>query len=95
MSITAQDVQNCANLSRLAIDDATAQSYAGSLDKILAMMNVLDAVNTDDIQPLANIHEIATTLRADIPDHNIDKDSYQAIAPAVQDGLYLVPQVIE
>lgn len=95
MTITAQDVQNCANLSRLAIDDTTTQSYAGSLDKILAMMNVLSDVNTDDIKPLANIHEACTELRADVANPNIDRDGFQAVAPAVQDGLYLVPQVIE
>lgn len=95
MSITASDVQKCTSLSRLAIDDATAQSYAGSLDKILAMMSVLSDVNTDDIKPLANIHEACTELRADVASTDIDRDAYQAVAPAVQDGLYLVPQVIE
>lgn len=94
-AITPQDVQNCANLSRLAIDEATAQSYAGSLDKILAMMDVLSDVDTTDIAPLANVHEACQTLRADVADRNIDRDAYQAVAPAVQDGLYLVPQVIE
>ncbi|UNU73914.1 Asp-tRNA(Asn)/Glu-tRNA(Gln) amidotransferase subunit GatC [Moraxella nasovis] len=95
MTITAQDVQNCARLSRLAIDDTTAQSYASGLDKILAMMDVLDDVDTQDIAPLANIHEACTDLRADVADTNIDKDSFQKVAPNVQDGLYLVPQVIE
>lgn len=95
MTITTQDVQNCAYLSRLAMDDDTAQSHAGSLDKILAMMNVLNDVNTDDIKPLANIHESCQPLRADAPTTDIDRDGYQAVAPQVQDGLYLVPQVIE
>lgn len=95
MSITALDVQNCASLSRLAIDDTTATAYASDLDKILAMMNVLSDVNTDDIKPLANVHEACQTLRADTPSTDIDRTAYQAIAPSVQDGLYLVPQVIE
>lgn len=95
MTITAQDVQNCANLSRLHLDDATIQSYAGSLDKILAMMNVLSDVNTDDIRPLANIHESCQPLRQDTPTTDIDRSANQSVAPAVQDGLYLVPQVIE
>ena len=95
MTITTSDVQTCANLSRLAIDETTAQSYAKSLDKILAMMDVLDGVNTDDIKPLANIHEACQPLRSDVPNPDIDRDSFQAVAPHAQDGLYLVPQVIE
>ncbi|OOR82915.1 Asp-tRNA(Asn)/Glu-tRNA(Gln) amidotransferase subunit GatC [Moraxella canis] len=95
MSITTEDILGCANLSRLALDEQTAQSYAGNLDKILAMMDVLDSVNTDHIKPLANIHEACTDLRADVPNPDIDREAYQAIAPKAQDGLYLVPQVIE
>lgn len=94
-NICTQDIQNCAKLSRLAIDDATAQEYAKGLGKILTMMAVLDQVDTSALKPLANIHEACADLRADNPDTNIDKDANQAIAPAVQDELYLVPQVIE
>ena len=86
MSITATQVQDCARLSRLSIDDATAQAYAGSLEKILAMMDALSHVNTDGLQPLANVHEAYQSLRADVADGNIDRERFQAS---------LVPQVIE
>ena len=59
------------------------------------MMDVLDGVDTNGIKPLANIHEACTDLRADVPNPDIDREAYQAIAPKAQDGLYLVPQVIE
>lgn len=95
MSITTQDILACATLSRLAIDEATAQDYAGNLQKILAMMDILDGVDTTDVAPLANIHEACQTLRADTPNPDIDREALQSVAPSVQDGLYLVPQVIE
>ena len=95
MTITTEDILDCANLSRLALDEKTAQNYAGNLDKILAMMDILDGVNTDNIKPLANIHEACNELRADIANSDIDRDGFQAVAPIVQDGMYLVPQVIE
>lgn len=95
MTITTEDILDCANLSRLALDEKTAQNYAGNLDKILAMMDILDGVNTDNIKPLANIHEACNELRADIANSDIDRDGFQAVASIVQDGLYLVPQVIE
>lgn len=94
-SITTTDVMNCANLSRLAISDQTANAYADNLQKILKMMDILSQVDTDNIKPLANIHEACQPLRNDIADTKIDRDAYQAVAPQTQDGLYLVPQVIE
>lgn len=94
-TITTQDILACANLSRLAVDEATAQHYAGDLQKILAMMDVLSGVDTDGIAPLANIHEACQALRADVANKNIDRENFQSVAPSVQDGLYLVPQVIE
>ncbi|VEG12263.1 Asp-tRNA(Asn)/Glu-tRNA(Gln) amidotransferase subunit GatC [Moraxella cuniculi] len=93
--LSTEDILAAAKLSRLAIDDATAAAYAGSLQKILAMMNVLDSVNTDNIKPLANIHENQQSLRTDTATTDIDRDANQSVAPSVADGLYLVPQVIE
>lgn len=94
-ALTTDDIITSATLSRLAIDQSTADSYAKDLQKILAMMDVLDQIDCTDIAPLANIHEICQELRPDVADNNIDKDAFQAVAPSVQDGLYLVPQVIE
>lgn len=94
-TISTDDILTCAKLSRLCIDEKTAQNYAGDLQKILTMMTVLSSVDTDGIAPLANIHESCQPLRADIANPDIDRDAYQKVAPHVQDGLYLVPQVIE
>lgn len=94
-TLTTQDVLDCAKLSRLHVDDSTASAYADNLQKILAMMDVLAKVDTDGIAPLANIHETCQPLRADVAVTGIDRDAYQAVAPQVADGLYLVPQVIE
>ncbi|OOS07036.1 aspartyl/glutamyl-tRNA(Asn/Gln) amidotransferase subunit C [Moraxella cuniculi DSM 21768] len=93
--LSTEDILAAAKLSRLAIDDATAVAYAGSLQKILAMMNVLDSVDTDNIKPLANIHENQQSLRTDTATTDIDRSANQSVAPSVADGLYLVPQVIE
>ena len=93
--LTSDDILSVANLARLKVDDNLASDYASDIGKILAMMDTLSAVNTDDIKPLANIHEACQELRADVANPNIDRDAFQAVAPSVQDGLYLVPQVIE
>ena len=93
--LTSDDILSVANLARLKVDDNLAADYAKDISKILSMMDTLSAVNTDDIKPLANIHEACQELRADVANPSIDRDAFQAVAPSVQDGLYLVPQVIE
>lgn len=93
--ISTEDILEVARLSRLAVDDNTAQDYANDIDKILKMMQTIASVDTDHLTPLANVHEAAQELRADIPNADIDRELNQSIAPAVEQGLYLVPQVIE
>ena len=93
--LTSDDILSVANLARLKVDDNLAADYAKDISKILSMMDILSSVDTDGIAPLANIHESSQTLRVDIPTTDIDRSANQSVAPAVQDGLYLVPQVIE
>lgn len=96
--VTTQDILTVAKLSRLAVDDANCENYAKDISKILSMMDVLSDVNTDDVKPLTNVHDGVQVLRPDVVDLNglaVNRERNQAIAPATQDGLYLVPQVIE
>ncbi|MDO5050138.1 MAG: Asp-tRNA(Asn)/Glu-tRNA(Gln) amidotransferase subunit GatC [Moraxella equi] len=97
-TLSAQEIATVANLSRLAIDENLANDYAKDIGKILSMMDILAQVNTDDVKPLTNVHDGVQVLRPDVVDLNglaVNRELNQAIAPATQDGLYLVPQVIE
>lgn len=94
-SICTDDILEVAKLSRLAIDQEAAENFAEDIAKILDMMRTLSSVDTDNLTPLANVHEAAQELRADIPNADIDRDLNQSVAPAVEQGLYLVPQVID
>ncbi|WP_199507759.1 MULTISPECIES: Asp-tRNA(Asn)/Glu-tRNA(Gln) amidotransferase subunit GatC [unclassified Psychrobacter] len=93
--VSRQEILEIANLARLGVDESTADSYAGDINKVLKMMQTLASVDTSDLKPLANIHEACQELRADFAEHDIDRERNQSMAPAVEDGLYLVPQVIE
>lgn len=93
--LTAQDVEKIATLSRLAIDDSKATEYADSLNKILALMQALQTIDTTDVEPLKSPFDHAQPLRDDVVSESNRRDAYQAVAPATQDGLYLVPRVIE
>lgn len=97
-TISTEEILSIAKLSRLAVDETQAQSYADDLSKILSMMDTLSDVNTDGIAPLTNVHDMTQRLRDDVVDGNgitVNRELNQSIAPATAEGLYLVPQVIE
>lgn len=93
--VNREEILEIATLARLGIDESTAVNYAGEITKVLKMMQTIGNVDTTDIKPLANIHEACQELRADFANHDIDRERNQSMAPAVEEGLYLVPQVIE
>ena len=94
-SVSRQEILEIATLARLGIDENTANHYANDISKVLGLMQTLESVDTTGIVPLSNIHEVCQDLRADIAKHDINRDRNQSMAPAVEHGLYLVPQVIE
>lgn len=94
-SVSSQEILEVATLARLGVDKDTAGSYADDISKVLGMMHTLAGVDTTDLMPLANIHEACQDLRADVAEHDINRERNQSMAPAVEQGLYLVPQVIE
>lgn len=96
--ISNDEIRKVAILSRLAVDSEQADNYANDISKILAMMDILADVDTDGVAPLTNVHDMTQRLRDDVVDGNgltVNRELNQSIAPNVQDGLYLVPQVIE
>lgn len=96
--ISNDEIRKVAILSRLAVDSEQADNYANDISKILAMMDILADVDTDGVAPLTNVHDMHQSLREDVVDGNgisVNRELNQSIAPNVQDGLYLVPQVIE
>ena len=93
--LNAQTVSSIAHLARLSLNETQSAEYAQSLNKILHMMDALKAFDTDGIEPLKSPFDHPQPLRADIVSERNQRDAYQAISPAVQDGLYLVPRVIE
>ncbi|WP_131668185.1 Asp-tRNA(Asn)/Glu-tRNA(Gln) amidotransferase subunit GatC [Psychrobacter pygoscelis] len=94
-SVSTDDILEVARLARLGVDQTTASSYADDIDKILGIMQTISTVDTEGLAPLANIHQASQELRSDRPDADIDREHNQSVAPAVAEGLYLVPQVIE
>ncbi len=94
-ALSAQDIEKIANLSQLAFDENQAAEYAASLNNILELMKDLQSIDTDGIEPLKSPFDNPQPLRVDVVSESNAREAYQAIAPATQDGLYLVPRVLE
>lgn len=95
MSLTTDDVRRIAHLARLAVSDAEIAHTREQLDSVFSLIEELTAVDTRGIEPMTHAQDMALRLRADEvaePDRRAD---YQRVAPSVEQGLYLVPRVIE
>ena len=95
MSLDRADVEKIAHLARLAIDDQEAGHYAKELSNILDLVEQMNAADTDGVTPMAHPLHMTQRLRPDVVTENDQRDQFQRIAPLTEDGLYLVPKVIE
>jgi aspartyl-tRNA(Asn)/glutamyl-tRNA(Gln) amidotransferase subunit C len=95
MSLTQDDVKRIARLARIETSDAEAQATQTQLNTIFDLIATMQAVDTTDIAPMAHAQEVYQRLRADVVTETDRHAAFQAIAPAVENGLYLVPKVIE
>lgn len=95
MSLTLNDVEKIAKLSRLSLSDAEKNATLDKLNAVFALVEKMQTVNTDGVEPMAHPHEVALRLREDVVTETDQAEAYQAIAPEVRNRLYVVPQVIE
>ncbi|HEU5468103.1 MAG TPA: Asp-tRNA(Asn)/Glu-tRNA(Gln) amidotransferase subunit GatC [Steroidobacteraceae bacterium] len=96
MTLTRRDVENIAHLARLEITEAELPVYVGSLSAILEFVDQLSRAATADVAPMAHpLEGQVQRLREDCVTESDRREDYQANAPAVEAGLYLVPKVIE
>jgi aspartyl-tRNA(Asn)/glutamyl-tRNA(Gln) amidotransferase subunit C len=95
MSLEKQDVEKIAHLARLAIDEAAIPGYAEDLSGILDLVDQMNAVDTDGVEPLAHPHDAIQRLREDLVTEENQRERLQSNAPQTDAGLFLVPKVIE
>jgi aspartyl-tRNA(Asn)/glutamyl-tRNA(Gln) amidotransferase subunit C len=95
MSLTPEEVRRIARLARLEISPAEVETTRDQLNGILAFIEQLQAVDTAGVEPMAHAMDIAQRLRPDGVTETDRRADFQAIAPEIENGLYLVPKVIE
>jgi len=95
MSVDRSDIEKLAVLARLEMSDTAAAQVASSISDVLKLVDQLQAANTDGVAPMAHPMDAVQRLRLDEISENNQREKFQAIAPATENGLYLVPKVID
>lgn len=95
MSLSPEEVRKIAHLARLDVSDAEVDTYAGELSRILELVDRMNAADTGDITPMAHPQHAIQRLRPDTVSEPDQRERFQALAPATERGLYLVPRVVE
>jgi aspartyl-tRNA(Asn)/glutamyl-tRNA(Gln) amidotransferase subunit C len=95
MALSSEDIQRIAHLARIEITPADAVDVRAKLDSIFDLIGRMRAVDTTGIVPMSHAQDVTLPLREDVVTETDCHELYQSVAPAVQDGLYLVPKVIE
>jgi aspartyl-tRNA(Asn)/glutamyl-tRNA(Gln) amidotransferase subunit C len=95
MTIERADIEKLAVLARIEINEATITETTQSIADVLTLVGQLQAADTEGVEPMAHPTDANQRLRADEVTETNRRDAFQAIAPATEAGLYLVPKVID
>ncbi len=95
MALSTEDVRDIAKLAKLQINEDELDRYKQDLSRILEFVEQMNQADVENIEPMAHPQDMMQSLRADEIAETNQREKFQQIAPATQDGLYLVPKVIE
>lgn len=95
MTITPAEIQKIAHLARIQINEYDIIEYTKNLNNIMGVVDQMNGVNTQGVQPMSHSFDETQRLRDDVVTRGDRRDALLAIAPSTEFGLYLVPQVIE
>jgi aspartyl-tRNA(Asn)/glutamyl-tRNA(Gln) amidotransferase subunit C len=95
MTLTADQIRQVAHLARLELKSEQVEKYARELTNILDMVGQLARAETGSTEPMAHPLDMSQRLRPDAVTEADRRETFQAHAPKVQHGFYVVPKVIE
>ena len=95
MALDNQTIKTIARLARLEISEDEVEKYRSDISNILKLVEQMEAVDTSGIEPMTHPFDATLRLREDQVTEQNQRDKFQTIAPDSQDGLYLVPKVID
>jgi len=95
MALDRQTVLKIARLARIRVDEVDINRYASELSTILEFVEQMEQVDTNNVAPLSHPQDRLLRMREDKVTEDDQREVVQAVAPATENGLYLVPKVIE
>lgn len=95
MALNIEDLRHIAMLAKIGLDDAELAALQNELTPILALIEKMQAVNTDNIAPMSHAQDIFQRLRDDVVTETDKSAEFLALAPQTENNLFLVPKVIE
>ena len=95
MSLDVNDVKRIAHLARIEVTGTEAEATLHKLGGILGLIEQMQAIDTTGIVPMSHSQDVVQRLREDVVTESDQRELFQSVAPAVENGLYLVPKVIE
>lgn len=95
MSFSSDDIARLARLARIRLDPSEAPDVRAKLDAIFGLIDVLQSIDTTGVTPMAHAQDVSLPLRDDVVTAGDSRARFQAQAPQVCDGLYIVPRVVE
>lgn len=95
MSLTTEQVLRIAHLARIEVSETEALTTQAHLNGIFALIEQMQAIDTQGIEPMAHAQSLGQRLRDDVVSESDRRAAFQAVAPETEAGLYLVPKVIE
>ena len=95
MALSTKDVRDIAKLAKLQIKEDELGRYKQEISRILEFVEQMNQADVENVEPMAHPQDMMQSLRVDEIAETNQREKFQKIAPATQDGLYLVPKVIE
>ena len=95
MSLSKQDVKKAAALARIEVTYQEVENALDPLKQVFTLIKEMQNLDTEGVEPMAHAQDISTRLREDIVTEIDQREALQANAPAVENGLFIVPKVID
>ena len=95
MTLSFNDVRRIADLAYIETNEEEAHVVLAQLSDIFSLIEQMQAVDTSGVEPMSHSQDVTQRLRDDIVTESDQREQFQVIAPQVEEGLYLVPKVIE
>ncbi len=95
MSLNHDDIRRLAHLARIAVSDQEVAEIGAKLNSIFTMIEAMRVVDTRGVTPMSHGIDVVQRLREDAVTESNQRELFQSIAPQVENGLYMVPKVID